>query len=1166
MDSRPPNAAEEGLNKWTQCSANAFNVAQLEIRPDETLVLSGQDIKDFYYQFRIGSRRAARNALSGWLSYDDMRLIFGQSVVLPSAGGYVGLNTLAMGDICACEFAQGSHLGLLLQSKTAYPRELLMYRSPPPRGVFSIGVVIDDLVMLERVLTSNIESPAISDVRMQRAEAAYSAAGLPTNAKKAFYRETKASFWGISVDGVKGTMRPNPQRLWPLELITWRVVSLGLVTTSLLESLLGSWVSVFMQRRRMLSVLDLSFKAVHSGAGPEHVLRLSPGLKDELVTCCILGTMTVTNLRAQTLPVIKATDASDWGMAAVEAPLPLSVAREAARFSLSKSLWSKLLPPGKAWLKVKQLLSASDELPGEECYDTHPLWSVLANYPAYAEIWRRPYDRPCHINIGELTAHLKEEARVASRHPCSRCCYGIDSQVALGSLIKGRSSSAGLNSLLKRGLAIQLGYDVYSVYGYFPSAINRSDGPTRGCSPAPPSISEPSFWKSLTAGIYEPFEEWLDANGCSDSWSKLDAEFSSLGASGSYELAPTVSTDESDKTCEKGVFSVDVQKDARAVTTDELVSLSAEALRLLKLIPEKFVWWPAGSSKKFVRPGALDLYSGTAGVARHLLKMGCPFVVVVDWKMGSEANLLNEEVQNLVLSLIRAGAFEVTGSALICSSFSKAVTPCVRSPRYPRGLPGMRRSMRLKVSQGNAHADFNAVLIVVAEEHGVWFWLENPDSSYLWIQRGYGRFRKPDSDWVYRADFCRFKTKWRKRTRVATSLPLLRGRRVMCRCSPPKHFQLRGQHPYLRKPWTAVAEPYPSGFALSIARAICGATGWKMHSGDCSKTGGGRIGEAKNPGPRQAPISRRGSLEGKPIQGPGTILLGEKCWEKFLCWCGASLVETDPLELFLAVPLFLAHAVRRYGDHEYQRGGSLLYYRHLVLVAQRKVPQMKSVVHICWELATRWELAEPTKHRTPMPLPLLEAMVMLAWNLKWYRWSAIAIACFYGVARVGEVLVSTRRDLLLPVDLLDDDHSAAYLVLWKSKTSKRQPSRVQHLKIMQPKAVSLLTAVYANTPGSEKLYHGSPSMFRHRWNLLLQWLDIPAEARLTPGGLRGGGAIELYRGGETISNIQWRMRIRHQVTLEAYIQEVAAVSLLPDLPLEVSSRIRAFSSLFRIRF
>ena len=714
MDSRPANAAEEGLNKWTQCAASAFNVGQVEIRPGEILVMSGQDIKDFYYQFRIGPERSARNALSGKMSRDELAEIFGAKVQIPEEGG--------LGDICACEFAQGSHLGLLLQAGAIRPPELLRYRSPSPRSCFSVGVVIDDLVMLERVLEAGSCGPTTSEVRMGRAEQAYRRAGLPTNPKKAFYKETAASFWGISVDGVKGTMRPNPQRLWPLELITWRVVTLGLVTTSLLESLVGSWVSVFMQRRRMLSVLDLCFRAIHSGAAPDHVLRMSPALKDELVSCCVLGTMTVSNLRAAMLPMMKATDASDWGMAAAEASIPVEIAREAARFSLTKSMWSKLLPPSKAWLKVKKMISAAEEMPGGEAYNTHPFWSVLANYPKYEELWRRPYERVCHINIGELAAHLKEEARVGSHHPSSRCCYGLDSQVALGALIKGRSASAGLNALLRRSLAICLGYDLYGAYGYFPSAINRSDGPTRGVPPAPPSIKEPYFWKTLAKGECGQFEEWMNAMGVPDTEAACIAEFAPLGAEQaiSDEEAPTAgraeNMDKEEKLTRQGESGPPVEElDAAEV------ELSDEAVRLLNLVPSKFVWWPTGASRRFTKPGALDLYSGTAGVARHLLKMGCPFVVVVDWKMGSEADLLRKDVQQLALDLVVHKAVEVAGSALICSSFSKAITPAVRSPRFPRGLPGMRRSMRLKVSQGNAHSDFNATLVVVAEERKVGF-------------------------------------------------------------------------------------------------------------------------------------------------------------------------------------------------------------------------------------------------------------------------------------------------------------------------------------------------------------------------------------------------------------------------------------------------------------
>ena len=174
MDSRPPNATETGLNHWTQCAANGFNVTHLELEPHQHLSLSGQDVKDFYYQFRVGPQRAKRNCLQGFLELAELREIFGDRADLPKAGGYVALQTMAMGDICACEFAQGSHLGLLLQHNALHPEELLRYRHPPPRGLLAIGVVIDDLVLLGKVHSSFTDGkPTLTDDRMKTILEAY---------------------------------------------------------------------------------------------------------------------------------------------------------------------------------------------------------------------------------------------------------------------------------------------------------------------------------------------------------------------------------------------------------------------------------------------------------------------------------------------------------------------------------------------------------------------------------------------------------------------------------------------------------------------------------------------------------------------------------------------------------------------------------------------------------------------------------------------------------------------------------------------------------------------------------------------------------------------------------------------------------------------------------
>ena len=191
----------------------------------------------------------------------------------------------------------------------------------------------------------------------------------------------------------------------------------------------------------------------------------------------ILSTLSVVNLRATTVGVLHATDASDWGMAAVAGVIPVQVAREAMRLSLTKSCWTKLLPPSKPGCVVKKLLEKEDELPGGDVYDVHPFWESLARAVPYQEQWRRKHPKPIHVNIGELRAHLIEEGRIGAKRLSVRVPYALDSQVALGSLVKGRASSKALNSELLRSVPTMLGSDLYGGYGFWPSKLTEPMGP-----------------------------------------------------------------------------------------------------------------------------------------------------------------------------------------------------------------------------------------------------------------------------------------------------------------------------------------------------------------------------------------------------------------------------------------------------------------------------------------------------------------------------------------------------------------------------------------------------------------------------------------------------------------------------------------------------------------
>ena len=170
------------------------------------------------------------------------------------------------------------------------------------------------------------KTQTLADQRVKRALDGY---------REAFHNSTASAFWGIELDGVKAIFRPSSTRLFPLIGITFRVCCFGLTTAALLSSLAGSWISIFLVRRRMMSCVNLIFDAISpASATGGQIIRLSPELVDELLTCCLLGSMCWTNLRACTNGCIRATDASDWAMAGVVSKVDAGLCREFLRRSL----------------------------------------------------------------------------------------------------------------------------------------------------------------------------------------------------------------------------------------------------------------------------------------------------------------------------------------------------------------------------------------------------------------------------------------------------------------------------------------------------------------------------------------------------------------------------------------------------------------------------------------------------------------------------------------------------------------------------------------------------------------------------------------------------------------------------------------------------------------
>ena len=457
----------------------------------------------------MSQERSRRNVLAGAVKVDDVR---GLAVFQKREPLYGSLATLAMGDSQAVSLAQTCHVGMCLKSELVEANQLLTLSGPLPRADNKVGIIIDDFVVLSTVKDGETE-PSRGANLSGKVEELYKEVGLIPHPEKAFRDEERSTFWGADFDGKRGLIRGSLKRAIPLAWILLRVAELGVCSVELLQTLSGSLVSLMLFRRRMLSLLDMFFAATRGRNGND-VVQLSKRLVSEMLVCATLLPLAVTNLRAEVSGRITATDASDWGEAA---EIPNVLAEELYRHTLRKSVWTRLLAPADAWMRSHSLLPAAAELPDpSQTFSANPLWSVLARCLDCVLLYKTQAKGRRHINIGALRGFLKAEKKLGLEKASARQLFGLDSQVCLGCICKGRSASESLNQELCRSLPTILFCDSYSECMYYQSAENPADDPTRGVCLRKKTMETPDWFLASCTGDFSGLDSWLEAQGICD--------------------------------------------------------------------------------------------------------------------------------------------------------------------------------------------------------------------------------------------------------------------------------------------------------------------------------------------------------------------------------------------------------------------------------------------------------------------------------------------------------------------------------------------------------------------------------------------------------------------------------------------------------------------------
>ena len=200
----------------------------------------------------------------------------------------------------------------------------------------------------------------------------------------------------------------------------------------------------------------------------------------------------------------------------------------------------------------------------------------------------------------------------------------------------------------------------------------------------------------------------------------------------------------------------------------------------------------------------------------------------------------------------------------------------------------------------------------------------------------------------------------------------------------------------------------------------------------------------------------------------------------------------------------------RYGRCLFEAGWPYSHYSKVINAIAAKEPLLRRSLQPSWDLAFSWMREEPRENHIGMPWQLLLASIAtdLVWG--WPRVAGILDLTWGGLLR--KAFAAKRPDLLLPGDV-QGACDYALLSVGEPKT-RYKAARHQSAKIDQPDLFRVVSLAFGSLGFSQKLWLQSSSIFRSRFDLLMQRLDVSVlpcnkSRKLDLGSLRAGGATWL---------------------------------------------------------
>ena len=496
------NRRERPLGASALLLAHGVLLAEIMLRPDEKLRLSGSDLPDAYHHALVSTKRAKTYAVGKRVSTQDFahgpayermiarRKAAGLVPVIPNCAR-VAWRSLAMGDLNAVCFMTTAHLNLLRRHGAA--RDLARYRAPVPRGPVIEGVIVDDYDIACVVPRALRADEAAEDTEaLARALSAYASVGLKPEAKKTFVAQEKADFWGATTQGEIGRVRAHREVTVRTMTLVVALLQQKSVTARVWLAILGLVVYVSLYARPALSFLEAVFHEADAYE-PGVVFIPSKRARAELATWLSFVPFMSVDLRAEVDTRVFATDASSRSCAAVVSQLPEALVREIWRQRPRRGVLQRYAGEDQSDACLpsnfngKEGAVSADNGADEEAPDAMRagVWAAeLCEAVGWEPLFHYSVRRHEHIVTKEARPICTLVRRLAAetRPGGSKVLAFVDSSPNIGAWAKGRSSSVRLAPHLRHVAPDLLLTDLQLGVPYVPTHANPADAPTRGRS------------------------------------------------------------------------------------------------------------------------------------------------------------------------------------------------------------------------------------------------------------------------------------------------------------------------------------------------------------------------------------------------------------------------------------------------------------------------------------------------------------------------------------------------------------------------------------------------------------------------------------------------------------------------------------------------------------